>query len=67
MELHSQKLLSNINTDSIKAIKLVLRTLDKQIKSLEKHIESLIKEHFNEVYKNILSIKGIDGSSEYLF
>ena len=57
--LHSQKLLSNINKDSIKAIKFVLRTLDKQIKSLEKQIENLIKKHFNEIYKNVLSIKGI--------
>ena len=57
--LHSQKLLSNINHESIKAIKFVLRTLDKQTKRLEKQIESLIKEHYHEIYKNILSIKGI--------
>jgi len=57
--LHSQKLLSDSNKGSIKAIKLVLKTLDKQIKSLEKQIENLIKEHFNEIYNNILSIKGI--------
>ena len=57
--LHSQKLLSTSNKESIKAIKIILRTLDKQIKTLEVQIEHLIKDHFNETYKNILSIKGI--------
>lgn len=57
--LHSQKLLSDKNYESIKAIKSVLKTHNKEIASLEKQIENLIKEHFNEIYKNMLSIKGI--------
>jgi transposase len=61
--LHSQKLLSTSNKESIKAIKNILRTLDKQIKTLEVQIENLIKDHFNETYKNILSIKGIGPKS----
>lgn len=57
--LHSQKLLSDKNNDSIKAIKNVLKSHNKQINTLETQILILIKEHFNEVYKNVLSIKGI--------
>jgi len=57
--LHSQKLLSESSSNSIKAIKSVLRTLDHQIKNLEIQIESLIKKHYNNIYKKLLTIKGI--------
>jgi len=57
--LHSQKLLAESNSDSLKAIKSVLRTLDHQIKNLENQIESLIKKHYNDIYKKLLTIKGI--------
>ena len=57
--LHSQKLLSNSNKESIKVITIILKTLNNEIKNLEKYMESLIKDNFSETYKNILSIKGI--------
>lgn len=57
--LHSQKLLTNSNEESMKALERVLRTLNQQIDTLEKQIDILIKENYKDTYKNILSIKGI--------
>ncbi len=69
--LHSQKLLPDVDTDALKAIKSDLRTLNLQIKKLDNKIETLIKEHYNKTYTKILSIKGIgtktaSGSIAYL-
>jgi transposase len=69
--LHSQELLSDVDTDALKAIKSDLRTLNLQIKKLDNKIETLTKEHYNKTYTKILSIKGIgtktaSGSIAYL-
>lgn len=57
--LHSQKLLGLSENDSIKSIKVLIKTLNKRIKILEKQIEILIKKHFFDTYKQLLSVKGI--------
>ena len=57
--LHSHRLLSDIAKESTAAIKSTLKTFNIQIKKLDTKIESLIKEHYNDTYTKLLSIKGI--------
>ena len=57
--LHSQKLLPKADKEAIKAIKAVLRNLNKQIEKIERKMKEVIKEHYENTYRQITSIKGI--------
>lgn len=57
--LHSQKLLDSQNKKSLKAIRVILKTLNNQIKQLEEQITKLAKEHYSSTYNSLISINGI--------
>ena len=57
--LHSQKLLEHQNKESLKSIRAILKTLNKQIMQLEEQITKLIKEHYSSTYNSLISINGI--------
>ena len=57
--LHSHNLLSDTTKESISAIKSTLKIFNVEIKKLDTKIETLIKEHYNDTYSKLLSIKGI--------
>ncbi len=57
--LHSHNLLTDTTKESISAIKSTLKTFNVEIKKLDDKIEALIKEHYNDTYSKLLSIKGI--------
>ena len=57
--LHSHNLLTDTTIESVSAIKSTLKTFNVQIKKLDDKIEAVIKEHYNDTYSKLLSIKGI--------
>ena len=57
--MHSHNLLSDTTKESISAIKSTLKIFNVEIKKLDTKIETLIKEHYNDTYSKLLSIKGI--------
>lgn len=57
--LVSQELLPKTDKEAVKAIKAVLRNLNKQIEKIEERIKEIIKRDYEETYHKITSIKGI--------
>ncbi len=57
--LHSHNLLSDTTKESVSAITSTLKIFNAEIKKLDDKIEALIKEHYNDTYSKLLSIKGI--------
>jgi len=57
--LHSHNLLTDTTKESVSAIISTIKTFNVEIKKLDDKIEALIKEHYNDTYSKLLSIKGI--------
>ena len=57
--LHSQNLLAAQNKEALKTIRVLLKTLNNQIKKLEEQITILVKEYYSSTYKSLMSIQGI--------
>ena len=57
--LHSQGLLDHDNRETLKSIRVVIKSLNNQIEKLEEKITKLIKEHYSSTYKSMISITGV--------
>ncbi len=57
--LHSQLILPDVSSATVKSIKKIITIIDKEIKQIEKIIDEILDKNFSESYKQITSIKGI--------
>lgn len=57
--LHSQLILPDVNNAMIKSIKKIISTIDKEIKQIEKIIDEILDKNYSQLYKQVISIKGI--------
>lgn len=57
--LHSQLILPEIDSATIKSIRKIISTIEIEIKKIDKSINEILEKNFLELYKQIISINGI--------